>query len=173
MQKKHLIAYPATALIALGIGASGGGDSTGSAAARPTVTTTVAGESTSEPAVTVTATPTVKVTETAPAPEAQTAMSRGRHLRGRRRRPAGHLRLGSHLRHQLLLGAIDGLRRPRLHHRQRQHHGAGRGDDQEVGQVLHQQRVQRLEAPLTLQAARGAWVWRGQAPRASALIAER
>ena len=75
MHKKHLIAYPATALIALGIGASGGGDSTGSAAAGPTVTTTVAGESTSEPAVTVTATPTVKVTETAPAPEAQTAMS--------------------------------------------------------------------------------------------------
>ena len=75
MHKKHLIAYPATALIALGIGASGGGDSAGSAVAGPTVTTTVAGESTSEPAVTVTATPTVKVTETAPAPEAQTAMS--------------------------------------------------------------------------------------------------
>ena len=74
MQKKHLIAYPATALIALGLGASGGSDTTGTATAGPTVTATVAGEATAGPAVTVTATPTVKVTETAPAPAPETAM---------------------------------------------------------------------------------------------------
>ena len=74
MQKKHLIAYPATALIALGLGASGGNDTTGTATAGPTVTATVAGEATSGPAVTVTATPTEKVTETAAAPAPETAM---------------------------------------------------------------------------------------------------
>ena len=53
MQKKHLIAYPATALIALGIGASGGGDSTGSAAPAPEAQTAMSGDGTYEVGVDV------------------------------------------------------------------------------------------------------------------------
>lgn len=81
MQKKHLIGYPATALVALGIGAAGAsGSGTPTAAgpiATPTVTqtvpgaaTTVAGPATTVagPATTVTARATQTVTAPAPPP---------------------------------------------------------------------------------------------------------
>ena len=75
MQKKHLIAYPATALIALGIGSAGSsGDST-LAAAEPAPTVTVSSSAEPQPGVTVTATPTVTVTKTAAPPPPETAMA--------------------------------------------------------------------------------------------------
>lgn len=77
MQKKHLIAYPATALIALSIGSAGASDASSASAAAPTVTTTTTTTSSAapEPGVTVTATPTVTATETAPPPPPETAMA--------------------------------------------------------------------------------------------------
>ena len=93
MQKKHLIAYPATALIALGIGSAGGsGDST-LAAAEPAPTVTVSSSAEPQPGVTVTATPTVTVTKTAAPPAARDRHGRRRHLRGRCRHQARDLRL--------------------------------------------------------------------------------
>ena len=74
MQKKHLIAYAATALIALGIGSAGGsGDS--SLAAEPAPKVTVSSSAGARPGVTVTATPTVTVTKTAAPALPETAMA--------------------------------------------------------------------------------------------------
>jgi hypothetical protein len=75
MQKKHLIAYPATALIALGIGSAGGTDDSSVAAAEPAPTVTVSRPAEPKPGVTVTATPTVTVTKTPAAPAPETAMA--------------------------------------------------------------------------------------------------
>lgn len=76
MNKKHLIGYPVTALIALGIGTSGGGDEAGATdtpSPRVTATRTVTGPTVPGPTVTTTATvttgPTVTVTAE-PAPPA-------------------------------------------------------------------------------------------------------
>lgn len=92
MQKKHLIAYPATALIALGIGASGGGDSTGSAAAgldgdnhcRRGVHLGTGGDGDRDA--------DGQGHRDRSGTRGADGDGRGRHLRGRGRRPAGHLR---------------------------------------------------------------------------------
>ncbi len=64
MQKKHLIAYPVTAVVALTLGAAAGGESsTAESVSRPTVT--VSATSGPAPATTVTATTTATTTATA------------------------------------------------------------------------------------------------------------
>ena len=74
MNKKHVIGYAATAIVALGIGsASASGDAATSAASTPTVTVTAAGAEATVPGPTVTQTvevpgPATTVTAAAPAP---------------------------------------------------------------------------------------------------------
>ncbi|MBK8460148.1 MAG: hypothetical protein IPL43_08140 [Micropruina sp.] len=84
MQKKHLIGYPITALVALGIGAAGGAGTSSPAAdnptaitAAPTVTVTAAAATVTAPAATVTApaAPPTTVTVTAPPPAAKTSFA--------------------------------------------------------------------------------------------------
>jgi hypothetical protein len=74
MQKKHLIAYPATALLAFAVGGASSGTRT-EAAPKPSSTATVTTTAPAPAARTMTATPTVRVTKTASPQEPETAMA--------------------------------------------------------------------------------------------------